>query len=177
MSGIDGTSRNNNRPRGVAEIFQVRKHVVEFHADDSRHVLTNDPSGPGLLNNSAHFRPEVAVICRASLLPGEAEWLARKSPCNQVGADSANGSDISEVGHGWPITFEDFAGIRFDFTECNGAEAGGIGCERKASYSREQVQVRKNSARPDRRRGRALTHAALSSLGGTGRLTGARNRV
>ena len=84
MSGIDGTSRNNKRPRGVADAFQVRKDIVEFHRDDSSNVLTNDPTGVCAVNNSEHLRPERTVICRAFSLPGDAERLTRKSPCEQV---------------------------------------------------------------------------------------------
>jgi|ERR1035437_10559243 hypothetical protein len=83
MSGIDGTSRNNNRPCGVADAFQVRKHTVEFHVDDSRHVLSKNPSWSCLRNNSEHFRPDVTVIFLAPSLPGTTERLARKSPCDE----------------------------------------------------------------------------------------------
>src|SRR6185369_16249364 len=66
VSGVDGTSRNNKRLAGVTDSFQVRKHTVEFHADDSKNIFTNDPSGPGCLDNFKHRRPEMAVICLAS---------------------------------------------------------------------------------------------------------------
>jgi hypothetical protein len=79
VRGIDGTSRNNKRLAGVADAFQVRKHRVELHADEPSNILTNDPSGPDFLYNSAHFRPEVTVILLAPSLPGCREWLARKS--------------------------------------------------------------------------------------------------
>src|ERR1035437_8010929 len=72
------TSRNNNRPCGVADAFQVRKHTVEFHVDDSRHVLSKNPSWSCLRNNSEHFRPDVTVIFLAPSLPGTTERLARK---------------------------------------------------------------------------------------------------
>jgi hypothetical protein len=97
VSGIDGTSRNNKRPRGVADAFQVRKDIVEFHRDDSSNVFTNDPSGLCPVNNSQHFRPERTVICRAFSLPGDAERLARKSPCEQVNPGvvvSVEGEDV-----------------------------------------------------------------------------------
>ena len=97
MSGIDGTSRNNKRPRGVADAFQVRKDIVEFHRDDSTNIFTNDPSGLGFPNNSQHFRPDRTVIFRASSLPGDTERLARKSPCEQVNpgvVGSVEGEDV-----------------------------------------------------------------------------------
>ena len=86
VSGIDTASRNNKRPAGVADAFQLRKHVVEFHRDDSRNVLAKHPSGSCFFNNAQHLRPEMTVIRRASSLPGDAEWLARKSTCDEVAA-------------------------------------------------------------------------------------------
>jgi hypothetical protein len=97
VSGIDGTSRNNKRPRGVAEAFQVRKDIVEFHRDDSSNILTNDPSWLGFPNNSQHFRPDRTVICLAESLPGDTERLARKSTCEQVNpgvVGSVEGEDV-----------------------------------------------------------------------------------
>jgi hypothetical protein len=97
VSGIDGTSRNNKRPRGVADAFQVRKDIVEFHRDDSSNIFTNDPSGLGFPNNSQHFRPDRTVICLAESLPGDTERLARKSTCEQVNpgvVGSVEGEDV-----------------------------------------------------------------------------------
>jgi hypothetical protein len=97
VSGIDGTSRNNKRPRGVADAFQVRKDIVEFHRDDSSNILTNEPSGLCPVNNSEHFRPERTLIFRASSLPGDTERLARKSPCEKVNpgvVGSVEGEDV-----------------------------------------------------------------------------------
>src|SRR5262245_8416086 len=81
----DGTSRNNGRLRGVAEAFQVRNTAVEFHLNEASNVFTNDPMGPDGSDNASHFRPEVTVICRASLLPGNREGLAGKSSDDNVG--------------------------------------------------------------------------------------------
>jgi hypothetical protein len=117
VAGVHGTSRNNKRPAGVAEALQVSKHLVEFHIDDSRHVLTKHPSGSCLFNNSAHFRPERAVIFCASSFAGSAVRLARKSPCDEVGANASHVSDVAEVGDFWPVALEDFARIRFYFAE------------------------------------------------------------
>lgn len=98
MLGIDGTSRNSKRLDGVTDGLQVKNAIVEFHLDDARHVLTNNPSGPALFDNSKHVRPEVTVICRASLLPGDTEWLARKSACEQCDTPVAGGVEGGDVG-------------------------------------------------------------------------------
>jgi hypothetical protein len=98
VSGIDGTSRNNKRPRGVADAFQVRKDIVEFHRDDSSNILTNEPSGLCPVNNSEHFRPERTLIFRASSLPGDTERLARKSPCEKVNPGVVGSVEGENVG-------------------------------------------------------------------------------
>jgi len=82
--GVDSTSRNIKRLAGVARTFQVSKHRVEFHIDDANNVFTNDPSGLNFANDSEHFRPECAVICCASLVPGNAERLAWESAANKL---------------------------------------------------------------------------------------------
>jgi hypothetical protein len=55
-----------------------------FCAIKARDILCKDPPWPNLGNNSAHFRPEITVIFRASLLPGNGIWLARKSAADKV---------------------------------------------------------------------------------------------
>jgi hypothetical protein len=141
MLRIDGASRNNDRPSGVAAGLQVRKHVVEFQTDDSRHILANDPSGPGIRNDAQHFRPEMAVIVRAESLPGETERLARKSPCDDVGADAGEFSDVSIVWHGWEILGEDTAGERFNFRETNRADACPLSCERESTDAGKEIEM------------------------------------
>jgi hypothetical protein len=71
------------RPRGVAFQFQVSKHRVEFHSNKTTNILSNNPSGPCLMDNSKHLRPEVTVIVLASTLPGVTERLAGEAPGKQ----------------------------------------------------------------------------------------------
>lgn len=82
--GADGASRNNRRPAGVAETFQVSQHAVEAQTDEARHILAKDPAGPGNRHNPSNLRPEPAVICRAASLPGDGDRLAWDSGGNQV---------------------------------------------------------------------------------------------
>jgi hypothetical protein len=84
MRGIDGASRNNKRPAGVAFAFQVRKHLVEAHADVPSNIFSNDPTGPDGSHEPMHFRPEVTVIFLAAALPGLTKWLAWVSPADDV---------------------------------------------------------------------------------------------
>jgi len=111
VRGTEGTSRNNKRPAGVAEAFQVSKRCVEPHSDDSRHILSNNPSGSEFFNNAAHFRPEVTVIILASSLPGNGKWLAGESSANKVNwweVVCPAFSDVSEFRDIGPVFREDF---------------------------------------------------------------------
>jgi len=66
------------------------------HADDSSNILANDPSWLYLANESAHFRPEMAVVIRASSLSGMAPRLTGESAANKVNwADS--GGDVGSA--------------------------------------------------------------------------------
>ncbi len=75
MRGVDGTSRYNKRPAGVADFFQVSQHTVEAQRDVSSNILEKAPSGSELGNERSKVRPEMAVIRRAQSLPGETEGL------------------------------------------------------------------------------------------------------
>jgi hypothetical protein len=141
VSGIEGTSRNNKRPCGVADALQVRKHAVEFQRDDSSNIFTKHPLRFGVINNAEHFRPERTVIARAAAFPGEAVWLARKSPCDEVGAHASDVSDVSIVGHVGPVAFEDFAGIRFYFREAACFVSSGCRSQGEATDSRKEVEM------------------------------------
>jgi len=68
---------------GVSCIFQISNTIVEFHSDDSRHILAKEPIGPDIGNNPHKFRPEVTVIVTASFEPGVTEWLAGESPADE----------------------------------------------------------------------------------------------
>lgn len=84
VRSADAASWNHKRPCGVAFTFQVRKHIVERQIEDVSNILSNDPSGPQLVDNSKHLRPEVAVIALASALSGFGEGLAREAAGNNV---------------------------------------------------------------------------------------------
>ena len=84
MRGVDTASWNKECLAFVSFRFQVRKHLVECQIDDSRHIFTNDPSGPEFSYDAEHFRPEVTVIVLASALPGKGKGLAGESAGNNV---------------------------------------------------------------------------------------------
>lgn len=142
MPGIDGTSRNNKRPCGVAECFQVRKAMVEFHRDDSRHVLSKHPTGSSFRNNTTHLRPDRTVICRASTLPGATERLARKSPCEQIDAAverAVEGEDVGMEDRTVHCSFLPLFGS--DGSPCPGRLAFGVGQNRPELLDEDLLAV------------------------------------
>lgn len=122
MLGIHGASWNSERLAGVAFTLQISKHAVECQADDSRHILTNDPSGPCLAYDSQHLRPERTVIIVASSFPGEAVRLARESSGNKVNWSIVVSFQIVDVvanRHMRPVLLEHSLRIGFSLTECH----------------------------------------------------------
>jgi hypothetical protein len=89
VAGADGRSWYKKRLRGVTSPPQVSKHVVEAQSDVSSNIFTNKPTGSDLLKDSHNFRPEMAVIFRASSLPGVTERLAWVSGGNNVNCSNA----------------------------------------------------------------------------------------
>jgi hypothetical protein len=81
---VNRASWNKERLCFVIFSFQVRKDIVEFHLYDSSNILAKYPSGPVCLDNSQHFRPEVAVIFLAASLPGVTERLTGETSANKV---------------------------------------------------------------------------------------------
>jgi len=104
---------------GVTESLQIREHFVDPQSDDSRHILSKDPSGPGILEYVAHCRPEVAVIFLASSLPGRGPRLAGESAGDEVTSTSAleslSAPNVSEIWNSGKLSCEHFARIGFDF--------------------------------------------------------------
>jgi hypothetical protein len=77
MGRIDGTSRNNDRPAGVADALQVSRHSVEpILANRCRNLFSHDDRGPTGSDEAEEDGPEVALVRRALLLTGGAERLA-----------------------------------------------------------------------------------------------------
>jgi hypothetical protein len=141
---VHGTSWNNKRPAGVADSLQVRKHSVEFHADDSSNVFSKHPSGSCLRDNAEHFRPERTVICRASALPSVAERLARKSPCDEIDSIevvSVKAGDVAPDWDSWEILGENSSAVGFDLAEADGSKSSPSSGQSKPSDSTEKIKV------------------------------------
>tara|TARA_R110000823_G_C15877679_1_gene494741 strand:- start:511 stop:930 length:420 start_codon:yes stop_codon:yes gene_type:complete len=103
VRGVEGASWNNKRPAGVALSFQVRKHVVEAHADVASNVLSNDPSGPEFSHEPTKFWPEVAVIFLAPSLPCNTKGLARIPSANNVNWSNVCSLQFPHVPMDWNI--------------------------------------------------------------------------
>jgi hypothetical protein len=92
MGRIDGTSRDNDRPAGVADAFQVSEHSVEpILANRCRNLLSHHDIGPSGTDESERFGPQVPLVRRTFLLSGDRERLAR-------GAGAPEGSVVGPAG-------------------------------------------------------------------------------
>jgi hypothetical protein len=145
MLGIHGASWKQERLAGVAFTLQISKHAVECQADDSRHILANDPSGPCLSYDSEHLRPERTVIIVASAFPGEAVRLARESSGNKVNWSIVVSSEFVDVVADWhvrPVFLEHPLCVVFTLAEGHCLDAASHACSKSESTdAREQIQV------------------------------------
>jgi hypothetical protein len=150
VRGIDTASRNKEAPAFVAFIFQVSKHLVECQIDDSRHIFSNNPSGPEFPDNSKHFRPEVTVIFLASSLPGKTEWLTGESSRNNVNCSQSCSliktllrkcPNVPPFGNIGPVLGKYRMGIVGPFALPHGSEARPLRSQVKASDPGKQAQV------------------------------------
>jgi hypothetical protein len=141
VPGVDGTSWNNKRPRGVAECLQVRKHFVEAQTDVPSNILSKHPSGPEFFDKTAHFRPEVTVIFRASTLPGCTEWLAGVSSANKVNWSNIFATQLPHVfklGNIRPVFLKYSTAKRVDFTLGNNGHPSPLQANVHPAYSCEK---------------------------------------
>jgi hypothetical protein len=77
MGRIDGTSRDNGRPDGVADSFQVNTHSVEpILANRSRNLLSHNDIGSSGTDKTEIFWPEVALVFLAFAFAGDTKRLA-----------------------------------------------------------------------------------------------------
>jgi hypothetical protein len=142
----DGTSRNNKRPRGVAETFQVSEHIVECQRDDPSNVFANDPIGSCECNDLAHCRPEVAVVLLRFLLPGDTERLAGKTTTDEIDSSEptqsicVNVADVLEAGDVWPVLAEDGTAELVSLAEGDGAHSSSFESERNSADAAEEVE-------------------------------------
>ena len=80
--------KNNRRERFVAFARQVVVNRVEkcsaLVSNEAINIFCHDPPWPESSYNSKHFRPEVAIICRALSFTGMANRLAGEAARDDV---------------------------------------------------------------------------------------------
>jgi hypothetical protein len=77
MGRADGTSRDNGRPAGVTDSFQVSRHSVEpILANRRRNLFSHDDSGTAGFDKTEENWPEMTFVAFAFLGAGDRERLA-----------------------------------------------------------------------------------------------------
>lgn len=146
VSRIDGCSRNNKRPRGVPETFQVSEHIVECQRDDPSNILANDPSGSCECNNFAHRRPEVTVVSLCSLFSSVAEGLAGEAATDEIDSSKPTQSacvkrtNVIEAGNTWPMLSEDGLAVFVSLAEGNGPHSCSLESEAESTNAAEEIE-------------------------------------
>jgi hypothetical protein len=140
---VNGCSRNNKRPPGVAIGFQISEHLVEAQGDVTSNIFSKYPSGSDFANNSAHLRPEVARIFVASLFAGVAEWLTRVATRDDsdvvdsvpIQSVCCNVVDVVIARDVRPVLCKDGTGEGFDLAESDCSHPGSLESEAEAPNS------------------------------------------
>ena len=77
MGRVDGTSRDNGRPAGVADAFHVSEHSVEpVLANRRRNLLSHEDSGPSGTGEPEKVGPQVPIVSLGFALARDRERLA-----------------------------------------------------------------------------------------------------
>jgi hypothetical protein len=88
--------------------------------------------------------PEPAVICRASLLPGDTGRLARWPAADEPDAAVLRRVERLRVvvdADAWPVGGKEVSAVGFDFAHGDSADSVGSGCDGKASKAGEEVET------------------------------------
>jgi hypothetical protein len=94
---IDGTSRDNGRPAGVVDAFQVSEHSVEpILANRCRNLLSHPDSGPPGTEQAKLVGPQMPVISVSGAFTSDAERLARTRAGPQLALFGPAGEPGSE---------------------------------------------------------------------------------
>jgi hypothetical protein len=146
MGSTDGSSRNNKRPRGVAETFQVREHIIERQRDETSNVFANNPSGSCECNDAAHFRPEVAVVLFAFLLSGDAEGLTGEASADEIDSSKptqslcVKGVNVVEARNVGPVLAQNGSAVFISLAEGNGSHPGSLESETESANTTEEIE-------------------------------------
>jgi hypothetical protein len=110
MRGVDGTSRDNGRPAGVSDAFQVSEHSVEpVLANRRRNLLSHEDSGPSGTGEAKKVGPQVPIVSLGFALAGDRERLARGRAGPQlavVGPSSKSGCERPSADAGEEVALD-----------------------------------------------------------------------
>jgi hypothetical protein len=82
MGRVDGTSRDNGRPAGVADACQVSVHSVEpVLANRRRNLFSHEDSGPSGTGEAKQVGPQVPIVSLGFSFSCDRERLARRASC------------------------------------------------------------------------------------------------
>jgi hypothetical protein len=127
VRGTNVVSTHHERPAGVACCFQVLDDFVSRESSDARDVLSNDPTGSELADESGEVRPEVALVRLRLLLSGNGEGLTGEAPAYDIDSSgnrlSCERSHVSMNWHPRPVMREDFSREQLNFAKRNCLEA------------------------------------------------------
>ena len=108
---IDGTSRDNGRPAGVADAFQVSKHSVEpILANRCRNLFSHPDSGPSGTDEAKLVGPQVPFVVGAGSLASDRERLAGAASGPQfavVGPTGESGSERPSSNSAEPVALHE----------------------------------------------------------------------
>jgi hypothetical protein len=104
------SSTHHERPSGVAERLQVSENPVRACSPQTRHVLSQYPSGSQLRHQPGKLSPETRALAQldSELLPGDADVLTGEPSADEVDSleSAAKLADIPKSNDIWPVSLE-----------------------------------------------------------------------
>jgi hypothetical protein len=115
---------------------QIGGNLSESESKQPWDVFQQHPSGSNQAKASRDVRPEMPWVVGASSRAGVAEWLARESTANKVGAFNGapvDGGDVAQVGHAGPVFRQHPAGVGVGLGLPDGAHPGSLEAQLEAA--------------------------------------------
>ena len=99
MRRADSQSFKIPNPDAVAETLQILADVVGGNGEDSRYVLSNNPTRSSFADQPRKFRPEIPVVFFTFLVPCNREGLTGKTTKDDVNSTEIFTSHLFDVVH------------------------------------------------------------------------------
>lgn len=141
----------------IALTLQVRDHVPGGNSQDSRYVLTDDPTRRKFSDNSEHFRPQITIVVFTLLLSSHGKRLAGKSSRNNINcsqscplikAFSRQSSYVAPARHVGPMLFQNPSRVIRKLTLSDGFKARPLRRKVKPADTGKQAQMRHSASSP-----------------------------